>query len=139
MRNVVKMKVTTGIDIIEVNRIKETIEKLGRDFLDRIYTEKEIEYCNKSNMNKYQHFAARFAVKEAVFKAISCYIKGREDAIWKDIEVINLKSGKPDLNVEKLRKNIKKTGDKFTLVDIDVSISHIKEYAVASAVALFEK
>ena len=133
------MKVTTGIDIIEVNRIKETIEELGENFLNRIYTENEIEYCNKSNINKYQHFAARFAVKEAVFKAISCYIEGREDAIWKNIEVINLESGKPELNVEKLQKNIKKAGDKLSLVNIDVSISHIKEFAVASAVAVFEE
>lgn len=133
------MKVTTGIDIIEVNRIKETIEELGENFLNRIYTEEEIEYCNKSNINKYQHFAARFAVKEAVFKAISCCIDGREDAIWKNIEVVNLKSGKPELNVDKLQKNIKEAGDKLSLVNIDVSISHIKEFAVASAVAVFEE
>ena len=71
------MKVTTGIDIIEVERIKEAILEVGDSFLNRIYTEKEIEYCNKSIAMKYQHFAARFAAKEAVFKAISEYIDGR--------------------------------------------------------------
>ena len=131
------MKVTTGIDIIEVERIKNSIEELGDNFLNRIYTEKEIEYCNKSGSIKYQHFAARFATKEAVFKAISQFISGREEALWKDIEVINIDGGKPVINVERLKKNFKKTVNNIELEDIDVSISHIKEYAVASAVAVF--
>lgn len=132
------MKITTGIDIIEVDRIKKAIEDLDKNFLQRIYTEKEIEYCNKFKMAKYEHFAARFAVKEAVFKAISEYISGREDALWKNIEVENIDGGKPVINVEKLQKNIKQTANNFKLKDIDVSISHIKDYAVASAVAIFE-
>ena len=133
------MKVTTGIDIIEVQRIKEAILEMGDSFLNKIYTEKEIAYCNKSELIKYQHFAARFAVKEAVFKAISTHILGREDALWKDIEVLNAESGKPELNVNKLIQNINKTANKEQkLVSIDVSISHIKDYAVASAVAVFE-
>lgn len=132
------MKITTGIDIIEVERIKKAIEDLDKNFLERIYTEKEIEYCNKFKMAKYEHFAARFAVKEAVFKAISEYISGREDALWKNIEVENIDGGKPVINVEKLQENIKQTANNFKLKDIDVSISHIKDYAVASAVAMFE-
>jgi holo-[acyl-carrier protein] synthase len=133
------MKVTTGIDIIEVERIKEAILEMGDSFLNRIYTEKEIEYCNKSEVMKYQHFAARFAAKEAVFKAISEYIDGRKDAIWKDIEIINSESGKPEINVDKLKENINKTGDNVRLINIDVSISHIRDFAVASAVVLIEK
>lgn len=132
------MKITTGIDIIEVERIKKAIEDLDKNFLERIYTEKEIEYCNKFKMAKYEHFAARFAVKEAVFKAISEYISGREDALWKNIEVENIDGGKPVINVEKLQENLKQTANNFKLKDIDVSISHIKDYAVASAVAMFE-
>ena len=133
------MKVTTGIDIIEVERIKEAILEMGDSFLNRIYTEKEIEYCNKSEVMKYQHFAARFATKEAVFKAISEYIDGRKDAIWKDIEIINSESGKPEINVDKLKENINKAGDNVRLIKIDVSISHIRDFAVASAVVLIEK
>lgn len=132
------MKITTGIDIIEVERIKKAIEDLDKNFLERIYTEKEIEYCNKFKMAKYEHFAARFAVKEAVFKAISEYISGREDALWKNIEVENIDGGKPVINVEKLQENLKQTANNFKLKDIDVSISHIKDYAVASVVAIFE-
>lgn len=132
------MKVKTGIDIIEVERIKNSIEELGNSFLNRIYTEKEINYCSNSNQIKYQHFAARFAVKEAVFKALSEYIEGREDALWKNIEVLNLDSGKPYINVEKLITNINKTVDNIQIKDIDISISHIKDLAVASAIIVFE-
>lgn len=131
------MKVTTGIDIIEVDRIKRSIEELGDSFLNRIYTKNEIEYCNKSGVMKYQHFAARFAAKEAIFKAISEFISGREDVMWKDIEVINIESGKPVINVDKVKNNIKKTANNLKLESIDVSISHIKDYAVASVVAVF--
>ena len=65
------MKVTCGTDIIEIERVKESIENTGDAFLRRVFTEKEIEYCESKNKQKYQHYAARFAAKEAVFKAIS--------------------------------------------------------------------
>lgn len=132
------MKITTGIDIIEVERIKKAIEDLGDNFLNRIYTSSEIEYCNKSDVMKYQHYAARFAVKEAVYKAISNYVLDRDDGLWTSIEVINYESGKPGINVERLNKNITKTANDLNIKDIDISISHIKEYAIASAVAVFE-
>lgn len=126
------MKVTTGVDIIEVQRIKEAISELGDSFLSRIYTEEEISYCRKSDIMQYQHFAARFAAKEAVFKALSEYIDGREDMLWKEIEVLNGEDGRPKINIERLKKQ-----DLKELESIDVSISHIKEYAVASVVAVF--
>ncbi len=128
------MQVTTGVDIIEVERIKKAIEELGDTFLNKIYTKGEIEYCNRSNKMKYQHLAARFAAKEATFKAISGHIKTREDALWKEIEVINEPGGRPKINLEKLQKQGLKE-----LKSIDVSLSHIKDYAVASVSALFEK
>lgn len=133
------MKVKTGIDIIEVNRIKDTIENLGDIFLNKIFTDNEINYCNKSKIMRYQHFAARFAVKEAVFKAISEFINRREDALWKNIEVLNLESGKPCINVEKLTKNIGKTANNIKIKDIDISISHIKDCAVANAVVVIDE
>lgn len=129
------MQVTTGVDMIEVGRIKKAIEELGEAFLNKIYTKEEIAYCNGASSDmKYQHFAARFAAKEATFKAISGYIKGREDALWKEIEIINEAGGRPKINLEKLQKQGLKE-----LKSIDVSLSHIKDYAVASVSALFEE
>lgn len=125
------MKVTTGVDMIEVSRIKKAIEELGRPFLKRIYTEREIEYCEKSGQMKYQHYAARFAAKEAVFKALSGVLDGRKDSLWIDIEILNNEKGRPEINLEKLNKEKLKG-----LQSIDISISHLKDYAIASVVAV---
>ena len=65
------MKISCGTDIIEIKRIKESIERTGQKFLDTIYTKKEVDYCESKKNQKYQHYAARFAAKEAVFKALS--------------------------------------------------------------------
>ena len=64
------MVIGIGIDIIEIDRIKTSIETYGNRFLSKIYTPIEIDYCN-SKANKFQHFAARFAAKEAVYKALA--------------------------------------------------------------------
>ena len=83
------MKITCGTDIIEVKRIRESIEKFGNTFLEKIYTPAEIQYCN-SKKNKYQHFAARFAAKEAVFKAISEKLKNKYDIKWNEMKMESL-------------------------------------------------
>lgn len=132
------MKIRTGIDIIEVNRIKEAIDEMGDTFLNRIFTEEEIQYSNKFRLTKYEHFAARFAVKEAMFKAISEYALNKEESLWKNIEVINEKSGKPCVNVEKLTEIIKNNADNMQIKDVDISISHIKDYAIANVVVVFD-
>ena len=125
-------KALTGIDIIEVSRIEEAIGNLGDNFLNRIFTENEIDYCNKSKKMKYQHFAARFAAKEAVFKALSNEIKSRDDLVWKQIEVISEESGRPKINIDLLKTlNISKN-----IESIDISLSHIAEFAVASVVVI---
>lgn len=124
------MKITTGIDIIEVSRIKEAIEEQKNKFLSKIFTEKEIEYCSNTGKMEYQHFASRFAAKEAVFKAISEFIKDDENEYWRKIEVINDNNGRPKVNLEiRLSKD---------LDSIDISISHIKELAIANVVVVFK-
>lgn len=104
-----------GIDIIEVERIKNSAEKNPR-FLQRIFTSQEITYC-QGKKNKYQHLAARFASKEAFFKALGKRIK------WTDIELVNLPSGKPQLNI--------KAKERFSVKQVQVSISHLADYAAA--------
>lgn len=119
------MKIKTGTDIIEIDRIKESIESTERKFCDRVYTEKEIEYCESKNVQKYQSYSGRFAAKEAIFKALSTLIKDKYKIKWTDFEIINDKKGKPNVQIN---TNIL---DKSLIKNIDVSISHCKEYATA--------
>ena len=121
------MKISCGTDIIEISRVKEAIERTGERFLHTVFTEKEIEYCEKRKNQKYQHYAARFAAKEATFKALSNFIN--DGWHWTDFEVLKMESGRPEIH---LKCNID------TLSNIDVSISHCKEYATANVVAIFE-
>ena len=123
------MKIQTGIDMIEVDRIQEAIERQGKRFLKKVYTDYEIAYCNNTGKMKYQHFAARFAAKEAVFKAISNENLPVKEDFWTKIEIYNRSDGKPMVNLEQLGlKNI---------MDMDLSISHLKDYAIASFTVLF--
>ncbi len=124
------MKIKCGIDIIEISRIKESIESLGQRFLNKIYTDKEIEYCESKGRVKYEHYAARFAVKEAAFKAVSEEVKDKYSISWKDIETLNDENGRPRTEILFLSNK--------RLENIDVSISHCKEYAVANVVVLFK-
>lgn len=119
------MRLKTGVDIIEIERIKNSIEETDGRFCERVYTKNEIDYCESKKVQKFQHYAARFAAKEAVFKAISSVLKNKYDISWTDIEILNDDTGRPYVNI--LNPNIKNS-------DIDISISHCKEYAVASVV-----
>ena len=82
-----------GVDIIEISRIAESIERYGNTFLRKLFTENEIAYCNAKKLPA-QHFAARFAAKEALSKAIATGWSGEFE--WKNVEVKNDPSGKPD-------------------------------------------
>ena len=124
------MQISCGTDIIEIDRIKESIEQLGEKFINRIYTEKEKQYCQSKKNMKYQHYAARFAAKEAVLKAISNYIDSKYNIEWTNIEILNNEEGRPFINFNKVE--IPK------LKQCDISLSHCKEYAVANVVALFD-
>ena len=127
------MKITCGTDIIEISRIKESIENgtTGEMFKKRVYTEQEIEYCESKKNQKYQHYAARFAAKEAVFKAISEQLEDKYSITWKNVEIINNEQGKPIIC---MKKNIY---EKLKIKNIDISISHCKNYAVANVIAIF--
>lgn len=120
------MQINCGTDIIEINRIKESIEELGEKFLNRVFTKKEIEYCESKHNAKYQHYAARFAAKEAAFKAVSRLLNDKYSIGWKNIEVTNDENGRP--KIEFIEMNIEQ------IKGIDISISHCKEYATANVV-----
>jgi len=113
------MVLGAGVDITEVNRIRKAVEKWGDAFLNRVFTGDELINA-KTRGSLYQHLAGRFAAKEAVFKAL-----GDAELNWQDVEILNDKEGKPFCKL----LNSKGKG-----VDIIVSISHVKNYAVANAI-----
>ncbi len=108
-----------GIDIIKIAKIKESIEKWGDGFIDRVFNPEELENISKGKMY-YQRLGARFAAKEAIIKAIS----KEQPLALKDILILNRKNGAPYCE---LKKDIG--------LEIFISITHIEDYAVASAVA----
>lgn len=118
------MKLKVGNDIIETKRIKRLYDKFGERFVEKVYTPKEISYCESKGANCYYSYAARFAGKEAIFKAISDLISNKYEIGWKDIEILNNESGKPYATVRGLN------------VDIEISLSHEKEYAIATALVV---
>lgn len=125
------MAVFCGTDIISVARIKNSIIELGETFIKRIYTDEEINYCESKRMCKFQSYAARFAAKEAMYKAISP--ENADYVSWHDLEVVKKKNGKP---VAKLTGRLKEEAEKKGISDedIDISLSHDDSYAVATVV-----
>ena len=124
------MKIACGTDIIEIERVKKSIDNIGEKFLEEIYTKSEIAYCESRRKAKYQHYAARFAAKEAAFKALNSILEDKFSISWQNIEVINDKNGKPSLNfIDRAFPQI---------ASIDISISHCKVYAVSTVVMLYD-
>lgn len=125
------MKISCGTDIIEVDRVRTSIENVGEKFLKKVFTDNEIRYCESKKTQKYQHYAGRFAAKEAVFKAISSQLEDKYSVCWKDIEVENDSQGRPSVNLFNV--------DMKKIENIDISISHCKSYATANVVVLFKE
>jgi len=114
-----------GTDILEIERIRLMIKKHGERMLQRLFTEKEIHYCSKFK-DPAPHLTGRFCAKEAVSKALGTGFG--KTLSFHDIEICNNKEGKPVVLLsEKLQK-------KIGTVHILLSISHCKEYAIATAV-----
>ena len=119
-----------GTDIIECPRIGKMIEHHGELFLRRVYTEREIRYC-QARKHAIEHFAGRWAAKEAILKAIGT---GRSHGIaWTNIEVRNGLDGRPQVMV---CGTARETTLERGIADILVSISHCRTYATAYAMAL---
>ena len=121
-----------GTDITECLRIAQMIEKHGELFVGRVFTPAEIEYCRARRMAT-QHFAGRWAAKEAVLKAIGT--GWRRGISWRDIEVRNAPSGRP---MARLQGGTREAAEKLGVRRVLVSISHCRSHATAYAVALDE-
>jgi len=114
-----------GIDLAEVDRIREAIERHGQRFIQRIYTEKEIAYVERK-ANKFERYAARFAAKEAGMKAVGTGWK--RGVRWRDFEVTNLPSGRPTLQ---LHGEAAKFAENLGVRNIALSITHTAAQGMA--------
>ena len=125
------MKIYCGTDIIEVARIEKAILNTPA-FKEKIFTLAEISYAEtKSDVTKYQHYAGRFAAKEAIYKSISAVFP---HVALNEIEILNDKNNLNRPTVIIHNENFLTSEQN---IQIDVSISHIKEYALAHAIATF--
>ena len=113
------MIIGTGVDITEVKRLRGAVEKWGKEFLNRVFTQEELENA-KTRGSLYQHLAGRFAAKEAVFKAL-----GDMRLNWKDVRILNDVEGKPYCEI---------LNGRAEKLSVHISISHVKNYAVANAI-----
>lgn len=119
------MIVSIGVDIIEVYRIRETIERTPR-FVERVFTEKERAYCDSKGAAAAQSYGARFAAKEAFLKALKTGWRGK--VTWHDMEILSDELGAPSLSVcNEARILMENLGADR----IHLSISHTTEHAVA--------
>ena len=122
------MIVGTGIDIAEVPRIADSIERFGERFLNRIFTEGERRYCD-AKANRVERYAARFAAKEAGMKAIGT--GWNHGVTWKDVEVTRMPGGRPTLSFHgKAAEFAAKLGAK----NIALSLTHTADYAMAQVI-----
>ena len=120
------VNVAVGVDIIEVDRVRKVYEHHGERFLQRVFTEMEIRQCR----GKVTRLAGRFAVKEAISKALGTGLHG---VAWREMEVVQLRSGRPTV---RLHGNAKKRAELLGLTAFDVSIADLQAFSIAIAVAI---
>ncbi len=117
-----------GVDVVETARIQSSIERFGSRFLQRVFTESEIAYCNSMKFPA-RHLAARFAAKEAVSKAFGTGIGASMG--WVEIEVMRKDTGEPFIQ---LSGSARQHADQLKVIEVFVSLSHSDNYSVANAV-----
>ena len=122
------MIVAIGIDIIEVGRIREVLLRTPR-FRERVFTAAECAYCDGRGAVSAQHYAARFAAKEAMLKALQTGWRG--GISWQDVEIVAHDSGAPYLI---LRGQVKELFDKSGATAAHLSLSHTSEHAIAEVI-----
>ncbi|HKS66446.1 MAG TPA: holo-ACP synthase [Candidatus Acidoferrales bacterium] len=122
------MIVGLGLDIAEIDRIAQVLTRHGTAILERLYTPREIAYC-ESHKNKFERYAARFAAKEAAMKALGT--GWRRGVRWRDIEVVNTPGGKPTLRLEGAARQI---AGELGARNISLTITHSGNLAVAQVI-----
>lgn len=122
------MIVGTGVDLAEVPRIRASVDRYGRRFLDRVFTPAEIAYVERK-ANRFERYAARFAAKEAGMKAIGT--GWRRGVRWQDFEVANLPTGKPTLRLHGVAAEVAAT---LGVRAISLSLTHTAELAMAHVI-----
>ena len=115
-----------GTDIIEIARVRQTIERWGERFLQRVYTVQELAMYD----NRAHSLAACFAGKEACMKVLGTGARG---VAWREIEILHHHSGKPFIT---LHNRAKKQAESMGIREIDISLSHSREYATATAIGV---
>ena len=119
-----------GIDVVEVERIESSIAQFGMPFVARIFTEAEQRY-SESQHRPGLHYAARFAAKEAVAKALGTGIG--KDLGWLDMEIVRKPSGAPELLLTGVGKRF---AERNQITEVMISLSHARDYAAANAVVM---
>lgn len=122
------MIIGCGIDLVKIERIEKIIKKWGDNFIFRIFTPIEREYCEKKKDNKYQSYAGRFAAKEALLKSLGLGLRGVN---WKEIEIENNELGQPVIVTSGKLKNIASAKE---VRKYFITISHTKDYAIAQVI-----
>lgn len=119
-----------GVDLVEVRRIAEMLERHGERFSTRVFTDDEQAYAESGPRRRAERYAVRFACKEAVLKALGT---GWKDGIaWRDIGVVREPSGAPRV---RLTGRVAEIAAGLGLIEWQVSLSHTEAYAVASVIA----
>jgi len=119
------MIVGTGVDLCEVGRLREAMERHGERFKHRVFTDREIAYSERK-ANLYERFAARFAAKEAGMKALGTGWRGGIG--WRDFEVTNLPTGRPTLAFHGKASEIAKA---LGVRNVALSLTHTRDQAMA--------
>lgn len=124
------MNLSQGIDISSVKRMRQAVERRGKAFLNRIFTPDEQRYCETKRM-KYEHYAARFAAKEAAMKAFE--IRREHRYRFREIEVRRAATGKPFIHLSAVsRKRFRVPANS----QIELSMAHEREFAVATVILI---
>ena len=124
------MQIRQGIDIVSVSRLEEAVQRSGERFLNRIFTREERDYC-ESKRFKYEHYAARFAAKEAMMKAME--IRRQNRLRFREIEIRRRPTGKPEIAMS--RESRRRFGLPES-VKIELSMAHERTYAVSFVVMI---